>query len=192
MLTSGSVDAALDALGEVLAARELAYEVVAVGGSGLMLLGLLDRPTRDIDVLAVVDGAGYRKANPLPDPLVEAARDVGETLGLGPDWVSPGPTDLLDFGLPNGFETRVETRTFGSLTVHLASRLDQLFFKLYAAVDQGVDSKHFQDLQRLSPQRDELLQAASWSRTHDPSPGYRSVLVQMLQQLGVEDADAVV
>ena len=26
--------------------------------------------------------------------------------------------------------------------------------------------------------------------THDPSPGYRSVLVDMLRQLGFEDADA--
>ena len=192
MLTSSSLDAALEALGEVLAARQLGYELVAVGGSGLMLLGLLDRPTRDIDILAVVDATGYRKADPLPRPLVQAARDVGEALGLGPDWVNPGPTDLLDFGLPAGFEARVETRTFGTLTVHLASRLDQLFFKLYAAVDQGADSKHFQDLRRLSPQRDELLQAAAWSRTHDPSPGYRSVLVHVLHQLGVEDADAVV
>jgi len=41
MLDPGSLEAALDALGRVLAARGLAYELVTVGGSSLMLLGLL-------------------------------------------------------------------------------------------------------------------------------------------------------
>ncbi len=38
--------------------------------------------------------------------------------------------------------------------------------------------------------RDELLTAARWTVTHDPSPGYRSLLVEALRQLEVEDADA--
>jgi len=37
----------LGALGEVLAARGHRYELVAIGGSGLMLLGLGLRPTKD-------------------------------------------------------------------------------------------------------------------------------------------------
>ena len=37
---------------------------------------------------------------------------------------------------------------------------------------------------------DELLAAARWTVTHDPSPGFRSLLVQTLGDLGVEDADA--
>ncbi len=63
-------------------------------------------------------------------------------------------------------------------------------FKLYAAIDQGPRSRHVQDLRELDPDRDELLTAARWTSTHDPSPGYRSLLVDTLGQLGVEDADA--
>jgi hypothetical protein len=60
---------------------------------------------------------------------------------------------------------------------------------LYAAADQGPRSRHLQDLEELVPDQDELLVAARWSRTHDPSPGYRSALVETLRYLGVEDAD---
>lgn len=63
-------------------------------------------------------------------------------------------------------------------------------FKLYAAVDQGPRSRHVQDLRELGPNRDELLAGARWTITHDPSPGYRLLLVETLRQLGVEDADA--
>jgi hypothetical protein len=61
-------------------------------------------------------------------------------------------------------------------------------FKLHAAVDQGPRSRHLQDLDELRPP-DELVTAARWSITHDPSTGYRSELVAMLRPLGVEDAD---
>jgi hypothetical protein len=46
------LDEALKTLGEVLEARGLTYEIVAIGGSALMLLGLVSRPTRDHDALA--------------------------------------------------------------------------------------------------------------------------------------------
>ncbi len=190
MLNQSSLEGALDALGRVLAARGLRYELVAAGGSGLMLIGLLVRPTRDIDIVALVDAEGYHRADPLPEPLVEAVRDVGETLGLGPDWLNAGPAGLLDLGLPEGFAQRLEMRTFGALILHLASRYDQICFKLYAAADNGTTSKHFQDLVGLSPQRGELLAAARWSCTHDPSSGYRTLLLTVLAALGVDDADA--
>jgi hypothetical protein len=115
---------------------------------------------------------------------------VGRTLGLSDDWLNPGPAELLRFGLPEGFEGRVERRRYGSLTVHVAGRLDQICFKLYAAVDQGPGSKHSADLRRLKPTREDLLTAARWSRTHDPSDGYRDELVATLIMLGVEVSGA--
>lgn len=63
-------------------------------------------------------------------------------------------------------------------------------FKGYAAVHQGPRSRHLQDLRELRPDRDEILAAARWTVTHDPSAGYRSLLVDTLRQLGLEDADA--
>jgi len=83
----------------------------------------------------------------------------------------------------------VETRDFGDgLTVHFASRLDQVHFKLYALVDQGP-GRHEQDLRAIKPTTAELLQAARWTRTHDPSAGFREMFAQALRYLGVEDAD---
>lgn len=191
MLTMDREDAlqALRTLGDVLAARGRQYEVVAIGGSGLLLLGLVVRPTADVDVVALVEGDQYRVAKPLPAPLEEAQAEVGAALGLGEKWFNPGPTDLLDFGLPEGFADRTETLEFGGLTVHLAGRFDQICFKLYAAVDQGPRSKHFADLRQLEPTRDELVAAAKWAREHDPSEAFGRVLLETLALLGVDPDD---
>lgn len=179
----------LETLGRLLDRRGQRFELVVVGGSSLLLLGLIPRPTRDLDVVALVEEGGYRMATPLPLELESAAADVGRALGLGEEWLNAGPTDLLRLGLPPGFENRVETRRWGGLTLHIASRFDQICFKLYAAADQGPRSKHFADLQALRPSRSELLPAARWARTHDPSQGFRQLLIQTLQALGVEAID---
>jgi hypothetical protein len=85
--------------------------------------------------------------------------------------------------------TRVVTRHYGqALTVHFAGRVDQIHFKLFAMVDQA-GGRHEADLRALRPGSGELVAAARWSLTQDPSPGYRMVLVEALSVLGVEDAD---
>lgn len=180
---------ALKALSETLESRHLEYELVAVGGSSLVLLGLITRATRDLDIVATIQAGEYVAAGSLPEPLVEAVRDIGEVLGIGPDWLNPGPAALLDFGLPEGFAERAEVRSFGALTLHLASRLDQIYLKLYAVVDQGPRSKHVDDLRALQPSPEELGGAATWARTHDPSPAFREELAAALRQFGVDDAD---
>jgi hypothetical protein len=53
-------------------------------------------------------------------------------------------------------------------------------------VDQGA-GKHEADLRDLGPIREELLAAARWTRTHDPSEGFREQLLAALAYLGVED-----
>lgn len=177
------------ALGELLEARGLAYTLITVGGGSLLLQRLSVRPTRDLDVIAVGDGQALRKADVLPTPLLEAARDVGVAAGVGENWLNAGPAGLMDLGLPAGFSDRAEVRRYGSLTLHIASRFDQICFKLYAAVDQAPASKHLDDLRLLEPTADELIAAAHWSTTHDPSEGYRGQLLALLGMLGVPDAD---
>ncbi|MBA2447567.1 MAG: hypothetical protein H0V51_06025 [Chloroflexi bacterium] len=184
------LERALETLGAVLEQRGLRFELVAIGGSSLLLLGLISRPTGDLDILALVEGGRYVRADPLPADLTEAVGDVGAALGLGNDWLNPGPTALLDLGLPAGFEQRVETRRYNGLVLHLASRFDQICFKLYGAVDQSLRSKHADDLRRLDPASDELFAAARWTRTHDPSEPFGRLLVMTLVGLGVENADA--
>lgn len=49
---------------------------------------------------------------------------------------------------------------------------------------------HLTDLRALDPSADELLTAAIWTRTHDPSEGFEGELVKVLAIFGVEAADA--
>ena len=187
--TSDRASELLTALSEQLAARGQHYELVVVGGSGLLAQGFTDRPTKDVDVVALWDAGSLRKAEPLPQDLIDASNRVARDFGLPENWLNPGPADLMDFGLPKGFLDRVQTQKFGDgLTVHFASRLDQIHFKLYALVDQGA-GKHEQDLRALTPTAQELIQAGRWTRTHDPSEGFREMLERVLRYLGVENAD---
>ena len=187
------LETALGALGELLEARGLHYEVVLIGGGNLILRGLVTRPTtKDLDLLGAWTADGVKPMRPMPEPLRIAVADVARTYGLASDWVNLGPEALLDLGLPDGFLDRLERRDYGGLVAWLADRIDMVCFKLYAAVDQGPRSRHLQDLRELEPDRDELLAAARWSVTHDPSPGYRSLLVDALRTLGVEDPDGSV
>jgi hypothetical protein len=167
----------------------IGFDLVVIGGSALLALGLVQRATRDVDVLAVAGAEGLVPADPLPPALAQARDRVAQDFGLPADWLNPGPTELLRFGLPEGFLSRVETRTYGpALIVRYAGRLDQIHFKLYAMVDQGA-GRHEADLRALEPTPDELLRAARWTRTHDPSEGFRLELEAALVHLGVTDAD---
>jgi hypothetical protein len=139
-LERGLLERALRALGDVLGARGHRYDLVAIGGSGLLLLELGVRPTKDLDVIALIDDHGYRMIDELPEPLAQAAADVALTYGLSPDWINPGPASLLELGLPEGFDQRTQTRTFGTLVIRVAGRRDQIFFKLYAGADMGPEA----------------------------------------------------
>ena len=143
----------------------------------------------DVDLLAIAEDVELRLAEPLPPSLVVARAAVAADFGLDENWLNARPTDLLKWGLPEAFMSRVVTRSYGTaLAVHFADRFDQIHFKLFALVDQG-GGRHEADLRALSPTPGELVAAARWSTTQDPSSGYRSVLVDALRVLGVDDAD---
>jgi Nucleotidyltransferase of unknown function (DUF6036) len=185
---AAAADQLLNALAEQLARVSASYEMIVVGGSALLALGLVSRPTKDVDVIALTDGETIRSARPLPADLITARDRVARDFGLPSSWLNDGPADLIRFGLPDGFLDRVERRHYGPcLTVLFASRFDQVHLKLYATVDQGP-GRHEADLRALAPTEQELIAAARWSTTHDPSDGYRSQLIQVLRTFGVEDA----
>jgi hypothetical protein len=185
-----SLEAALAALGELLATRGYRYEVVVVGGGNLILRDLIARPTtKDIDLLGIFGPDGIQRMPALPEPFRTAISDVARVFGLADDWVNLGPASLLDLGLPDGFRDRLERRDYEGLVVWLAGRFDMICFKLYAAADQTPRSRHFQDLEELEPSLAELQAAARWTGTHDPSPAYRDALVRTLAALGWSGAD---
>ncbi|MFN2504359.1 MAG: DUF6036 family nucleotidyltransferase [Acidimicrobiales bacterium] len=186
MLERDRLDEALTTLGALLQERAEAIGVLIVGGGSLLLLGVVERPTADVDVVGFSSGAGYSGADVLPEFLAIAVREVGDALGLGDSWFNTGPASLTKFGLPPGLEERVMVRSYGGLEVHLPAREDLVSFKLYAAVDQGERSKHFADLRSLSPTPRQLLNAARWTRTHDPSPAFLGELQRILSLLGTD------
>jgi hypothetical protein len=165
--------------------------LVVCGGTALNALGFVDRPTLDVDVvaLAFVGAAGrtsFASAEPLPADLQAAAHRVAADFDLPAEWLNSGPAELLRFGLPGGCEARVVTRRYGArLLVSFLGRFDLICTKLYAYVDAGP-GKHGDDLRALSPAVAELEEAAHWCRTHDPSEGFLEELEAALISLGVE------
>jgi len=182
---------ALTTLGDVLAERGLAYEVVLVGGGSLLLRGIIARPTKDADVVGMRLASGdIAKVDALPEPLARAVRDVGDALGLAPDWLNLGPASLLELGLPAGFADRLSRAVFGALVVWFAGVYDLICLKLNAAADHWPSrDRHLEDLRALHPTWAELAEGARWARTHDPSPAFRSLLAAVLREMGTEDAD---
>ena len=85
---------------------------------------------------------------------------------------------------------RCDVRRYGALTVHLASRQDQIAFKLFASLDvnrtQDVD-----DLRAIHPSEEELVAATPWVLAHQLKR-FRTDLVFMLSTFGVEDAESKV
>lgn len=190
--TREDLDRALSALGEVLASRGSHYELVLVGGGNLLLRGVIKRTTRDADVLGEVVAGHVRRLEVFPDDLRVAVEDVARAYQLDAGWLNLGPQDLLELGLPVGFEGRLERVDHVGLVIWFAGRYDLICFKQFAAADHWpTESRHIQDLRALGPTTEELLSAAAWARTQDGSPDFRSLLVNVLVRLGMEDADVV-
>lgn len=186
------IEKVLMALSEQLdAAGASMIEMVVCGGAALNIIGYVQRTTEDVDIIAFVDKNKdgktiLIKASPLKPVLVEAAKKVQRDFNLKENWLNAGPASVMDFGLPEGLMSRVESRNYGkNLIIHFLTRYDQIHFKLYAAVDRG--GKHVDDLLALRPTAEELEKAACWSMTHDISDGYKTVLKSFLEQIGYKD-----
>lgn len=182
-----SLDDALSALGEQLALAQERFHLVVIGGSGLIAIHAVSRATRDVDVLAIEKDGTLVSADPLPAAVSEAAATVARDLGLGTNWLNAGPAGLMDLGLPTGFVGRLTSRDYAeSLRVSFASRLDQVFFKLYAAADRR-EPRDFDDLRWLAPTDDELRAAARWARTRNMPGPFDDAMSRALSDLGIED-----
>lgn len=151
-----------------------ALEIFICGGAALNLLGYIKRVTKDVDIVA---------PEILPEKFKEAVKITADNFGLKPDWINQGPVDLLRMGLPEGFYSRCEKLLYYSrLTISIASRLDQIHFKIYAAIDRG--GYHLQDLLVLKPADDELVMAVEWCLTHDVSETFKEIAKDFLEKNG--------
>jgi hypothetical protein len=166
VITDTNLRQALRSLGATLADRGLRYHVAVVGGSALLLREIIQRPTQDVDVVAVA--AGIDPPTPrfeLPEDLRDAAADVALSMGLGDGtWINSGAVALIGDKLPRGYLERSQPIVFDGLTVSVLSRLDLLRLKVYAATDEGPGSHHTQDLIAMRPSQSELREAIGWVR----------------------------
>jgi hypothetical protein len=114
-------EAMLAAVGERLRSRGAPVHIVILGGAAMNRLGFVDRPTRDIDVLARADEATrkLRHPEPLPEALRDAIAEVALDFDQPEDWMNTVVAHQWITGLPSGLEQRVSWRDYGALRVGL-------------------------------------------------------------------------
>lgn len=167
------------------------FSLVVCGDAALNAMQLIHRTTKDVDIVALMDSSNQLvDPAPLPEELLIAAKEVADTLNFPQDWLNNGPSSgdggLFRLGLPDRFKDRLVKNYQGEkLTIYFVSRLDQIHFKLYAAIDQ-FGSYHASDLKQLLPSDEELLNAVRWATTHDPSEGFREATKLFLREFGYE------
>ena len=173
------------ALGELLQADGAEYRLVVVGGVALALGGFIQRTTLDVDVIALDEPgqAGLQSANPLPELLEQAVRRVARDFGLANDWLNGVVSAQLQHGLPPGLVEELTWRRFGGLHIGLAGRRTLIALKLFAAADQGQQSKHVADLIGLAPTREEWVDATAWVTAQDLAPEFPGIVEEVVQHV---------
>lgn len=188
-----SIEKALTLLSDILKSKNKRIAFAVCGGSALILKNLTTRTvTKDIDIIGFVETektgiVSIISAKPLPDYLVEIVEDVSRRMNLPNNWLNSEPSDLINAGLPEGFVERMERVEYGkSLTVYVIDRIDQIHFKLYAAVDSGP-GRHLDDFLNLNPTEEEVEKASLWAMKQDVSEEFRIVLIDMLNKIGFKN-----
>jgi hypothetical protein len=134
-----------------LASRSLRLEALASVGGVLVLLGIIDRLTFDLDILHPVLGA----------EVIEAARAFASQRSsrLAADWLNNGPISLLDL-LPSGWQTRLQPAFTGKpIMLHTLGQADLLNTMLLALCDLGTN---LVDCTALAPSTVEMEEASLW------------------------------
>jgi hypothetical protein len=163
-----------------LASRGLGLQATVIGGAALQLLGIIERPTKDCEVLVPE----------LSTEILAAADDFAVSASggqLAPGWLNNGPASLVR-SLPAAWSTRLQSLYVGAaLELRTLAREDLLRSKLFALIDRNID---LLDCVALRPTRTELQALLPWLCDQDANadwPRYvRVVLDQLAQELGYE------
>jgi hypothetical protein len=158
-----------------LEARSLRLDAIVVGGSALVLIGIIDRPTRDVDVL-----------HPdLPRQIADASRIFAQEMRrrgieLADTWLNNGPSSLSKV-LPDGWRDRTQPAFSGrALSLETLGRADLLKTKLFALCDRGTD---LADCIAFSPTAEELEAAMPWIALQDANESWPSHVETTIRDL---------
>ncbi|WP_257313875.1 DUF6036 family nucleotidyltransferase [Geothrix fuzhouensis] len=158
-----------------LANRGLKLEAIATGGAALALLRIINRETRDCDLIEPELSAEVLAA---AAAFAEALRESGEI--LRDDWLNNGPASLGEL-LPEGWRGRLQPIYQGrALRLWTLGRPELLLSKLFALCDRGLD---LGDCLALCPSPEELVQAETWIADQDLHPDWPAHVRATLQDL---------
>lgn len=166
----------IEAFDRHLAGLDLRFEAVVIGGSALVLMGVISRLTRDVDILSPA----------LPEAIVTAARDFARAQrqggdDLADDWLNNGPMQLGDV-LPLGWRERLAPLFEGeALRFKTLGRADLLKSKLFALCDRGTD---LEDCIALAPTALELAESVAWLVRQDGNERWPAHVGETLRTLG--------
>lgn len=153
----------------------LDFEAIVVGGSALILLGIIDRRTRDCDVVHPELPPAIRRA---AVDFARARREAGED--LDDHWLNNGPADLVRT-LPAGWRLRLQPAYQGKAFRLMAlGRGDLLKTKLFALCDRDID---LADCLAMAPTRQELVEAEPWVADQDGHPRWPKRVRDVLSDL---------
>ena len=170
----------IEAFDAWLSAAALRLDAIVVGGSALSLLGLIERQTRDFDILHPRLSVDIIRA-----AVAFAVQQRAAGVELSDEWLNNGPMQLVGV-LPEGWRLRLRPAFQGvALTLTTLGRLGLAMTKLFALCDRGTD---LADCIELATTTSELAVAEPWLVTQDTNPMWpdhvRSILNTPRTRLG--------
>lgn len=162
--------------------------LLCCGGSGLCMLEILSRVTKDVDVLAfITEDYRLRAIDTFSPEMGQAITRTAQALGLENDWFNAEATILLERSLPEGIVERSSRhiQMYGPcLTVQFVDRLDQVALKLYAAMDPVKGRRHEDDLVAMQPMEEEIEHGLKWLHSWPSSEAFTKRLAFLVKGLG--------
>ena len=182
VITQSNIDQAFKLLaGRLDLAQTEPVRLVVCGGSALIAMGLRQRTTRDVDVVALLNATNeLASPDPLPEFLLTAAAQVARDLGLFDNWLNNGPMQLGDV-LPADWRLRVRMAYEGAaVRLDTLGRADLLSTKVFALCDRGTD---LADCLALAPTAEEIAEALPWFTHQDANPDWPAHVAATLADL---------
>lgn len=169
-----TLNSALDALGNTLTDR---ITITVAGSAMLLLSGRITRDVHDCDLMRI-EPVG------LENVLLSVAADIGNSLGLGQNWLN-AQMCAWEKEFPEGWNCRREPfRTFGNLTVEFISQVDGIALKAFAMVtrtDQQKGLRDLGDIEMIVPNAEELAAALRYLDRMDQE-GYGCIPARAILQ----------
>jgi hypothetical protein len=160
---SGGVNLRLiEEFDKFLKERGLSFQCIVAGAASLILLDIIDRGTKDCDVLDPKIPEDIKRAS-----VDFASMKNNQGYDLPEDWLNNGPESLMEV-LPASWRKHTRLIYDGEvIQLYTLSRLDLLRSKLFGLCDRGTD---LEDCISLSPSDEELNAVIDWVKKQDANP----------------------